>query len=289
MPRFLITPGDIDGIGLEITVKALNKISRARLKKITVFVTPKQSKLVAINLLTRKGLALIISQEPPPQWVEQATHLCLKKEFAGLITGPLSKPSIFAAGMRDVGHTEIFKRLTKSQDLFMSFSGPEFNVLLATGHVPLNKVSSLISRSLIERAVSSAMVFSKALGLKPKIGLLGLNPHAGDDGIIGNEDKKISSWLKKYKIKATGPLVPDAAFLPDKRRKFSCLVALYHDQGLAPFKAVHGTDGCHVTVGLPFIRTSVDHGTAKDIFNKNLADPKSMIRAINLAFKLAGG
>ncbi|MEN0058579.1 MAG: 4-hydroxythreonine-4-phosphate dehydrogenase PdxA, partial [Bdellovibrio sp.] len=210
-------------------------------------------------------------------------------------TGPLSKTLIYESGLRDMGHTDILKRVSKTQNVHMGFLGREFNVLLATAHIPLNKIAQSLTTENLSLALINAnhlrKILPTSLARKP-IGLLGLNPHAGEAGLIGDEEGQLFpsllSFARQHKIPVSGPLVPDAAFLKSNWKKYSVFLALYHDQGLIPFKLVHGQQsGVHISVGLPFIRTSVDHGTAKDIFEKNKALPHSMRDALTWAVKLS--
>lgn len=304
--KILITSGDVDGIGLEVTLKALLKLGpqkdiqfiyyqsnsskdllSKKLKKLFNF--SQVSSLKEALSITDKNLIEISSLQSPALWVEEASKACLKGHADALVTGPLSKETIKAAGLKDIGHTGIFKRITKTKDLYMGFFGKEFNVALVTDHVPLKSISKDLSAQKIFTVLK---LMKQALGVSntKKIGILGLNPHSGENGIIGNEEMLIFKDLTKLAkdIPFDGPLVPDAAFLKKNWSKYSAYIALYHDQGLIPFKMIHGQDsGVHITLGLPFIRTSVDHGTAKDIYNKNKANPNSMIEALNLAIKLA--
>ena len=173
----------------------------------------------------------------------------------------------------------------------MGFVGNKFNVVLATGHIPLSAVAQDLTVDKIIGACRAAFDLRAQLPVRRRklpIGLLGLNPHAGDGGIISTEEGSIFSValerLAAMQIPVVGPLVPDAAFLKEAWSKYSSYVACYHDQGLIPFKAIHGFDsGTHLTLGLPLKRTSVDHGTAKDIFGKNKANPGSMVSALRWA------
>ena len=183
-----------------------------------------------------------------------------------------------------MGHTGAFRSLIPNAQLHMAFAGTEFNVLLASDHLPIENVPGYLTKKKISAAIHAAREFKKLLGLKSKIALLGLNPHAGESGLIGNFEKKFLLDLPKDIV---GPLVPDAAFLKSNWKKYALFICLYHDQGLIPFKMIHGQDsGVHITMGLPFLRTSVDHGTAFDIYNKNKANHASMLDAIKLNLKL---
>lgn len=306
--KILITTGDFDGIGLEVTLKALktlgphkgiqfiyfrdsNHSASAASKFKNLFKFSKVNSLAEALSDDSANLIEIGNSDSPAHWVEQAAKACLNKSAHALVTGPLSKETIQNAGLKDIGHTGIFKRLTKTKELYMGFFGSEFNVALVTDHIPLNRISKNISAEKVFKVLE---LMAKAFpGVKnPKFGILGLNPHSGENGIIGSEELELFSQLKKLnktaQIPYEGPLVPDAAFFKQNWRKYTAFIALYHDQGLIPFKMIHGQDsGVHVTLGLPFTRTSVDHGTAKDIFGKNKANPQSMIDAIQYAVDLA--
>jgi len=222
--------------------------------------------------------------------VVTVARLCLKKELDGLATAPLSKTSIRASGYREIGHTELIQMVAKTRAPFMTFLGEKFNVLLVTGHVSLSKVR--LTRVRLYRAGLAAIELRKLLTPKCRklpLAIVGLNPHAGENNIIGREESEIFRPVIKRLSKIValaGPLVPDAAFLPQNWQKYSVYICPYHDQGLIPFKALNGTAGVHLTLGIPFVRTSVDHGTAKDLYAKDKADATSMKSAIELAIKL---
>lgn len=312
--RIAITTGDPDGIGTEITAKALAKLkpkagvsflmwrsprcSKRDLdlidrsfKRITVSSWPEALKVIPDS---HKEIIDINSNLPAPLWVEKTAEASHFGHIDAMVTAPISKTAIKAAGLKDMGHTGILKRVSKSKELFMGFIGDHFNVLLASGHFPIDEIPTILTESRLSKAVLAAdqlrRVLDKKIAERP-IGLLGLNPHAGEEGMIGLQETKIHANVLKTAraqgIKIEGPLVPDAAFSPKNWKRYSVYVANYHDQGLIPFKMIHGQEsGVHVTMGLPFVRTSVDHGTAKDIFGKNKADPRSMLAAIEWALRL---
>jgi 4-hydroxythreonine-4-phosphate dehydrogenase len=304
--KILITTGDRDGIGLEVTAKALASLRTSGVFQFFVFIDPRDlesvwarkiikdhkpeqvSEDMLRDKVVKSRVVLVLSKSSPPLWVESATKLLIEKWADGLVTGPLSKPLIKKSGLKDLGHTDILKRLTNTKHVNMGFAGAKFNVVLATGHIGLAEVASKLNLDVLENALKNAQklrsLLHPRLQSKP-ICVLGLNPHAGDDGLIGSEE---DFWIKEAVRKANkaltkieGPMVPDAAFKKQNWKKYSVFVCMYHDQGLIPFKAIHGAErGCHITLGLPVRRTSVDHGTAKDIFKKNLANPGSMKDAI---------
>lgn len=228
----------------------------------------------------------------PADWVVHAALACQSGLCDGLVTGPLSKIGMRSKNRRQLGHTELLAQVTKAKDLFMSFRGSKFCVILATGHIPIRQISKTYSPKVLDRVLAHAVNLRASLSTdrreKP-IAVVGLNPHAGEEGLIGTEEK---TWVKKVisawgREGVVGPLVPDAAFLPAMQNKYAVFVCPYHDQGLIPFKLVHGFDsGVHVTMGLPFVRTSVDHGTAKELFGLDQAKHGSMKDAIETAIAL---
>ena len=310
--RIALTTGDADGIGLEVTAKALHHLgpqpntqfilwrSEGASDKYLKLIDKKFERIVVDTLsdalkVTGPYLIDIATEEPPAYWVEASAKACLKKDLQAMATAPLSKTSIKEAGYRDLGHTDILKRISKSRHVHMGFLGNMFNVVLTTAHIPVRDISKHLSFSTLAEALLNADGLRQKLPAnqaKKPIGILGLNPHAGEQGLIGQEEllffPELLKFAKEKKIPVVGPLVPDAAFFPANWGKYSVYLCLYHDQGLIPFKMIHGQDsGVHMTLGIPFIRTSVDHGTAKDIFGQNKANPNSMIDAVRWAVKLA--
>ena len=309
--KFLhITTGDKDGIGLESAVKALCGIGERknvqfflwRDKETPAFLDTKFRELYSKFHVVQKteissqkidkkiSLVDMASSNTPLMWVRQAGQLCLENpDSTALATGPLSKIQIQKEGSSFKGHTDMLKEMTGCLDLFMCFLGEKFNVVLLTDHQPISKVK--ITSEVLDRCIQKTLLFRKKLSVEQKkkpVGVLGLNPHAGEEGILGDEEILIfQSVLKKYKkTEVLGPLTPDTAFDPNNWRKYSFYICAYHDQGLIPFKMIHSRKGVHTTLGLPFIRTSVDHGTAKDIFSQGKADSISMKKAIELALTL---
>lgn len=310
--RIALTTGDVDGIGFEVTAKALHKLGPQKNVQFILW-RPEEADKKYLRLIDKKFeritvdslqealkidgpyLIDIASDEPPAQWVETSAEACLEKVLDGIATAPLSKTSIKEAGFKDLGHTDILKRLSGSKYVNMGFVGEKFSVVLATAHTPIKDVTKHLSFTVLAETLKNANELRKKLPAaqaKRPIAVLGLNPHAGEQGLIGKEElllfPQLSAFAKENKIPVEGPLVPDAAFFPSNWQRYSMYVALYHDQGLIPFKTIHGQDsGVHISLGIPFVRTSVDHGTAKDIFGLNKANPHSMIDAIRWAIKLA--
>ena len=314
-----ITTGDSDGIGFEVSAKALAKIGP---QKNTVFVLFRsrnlhKKNLKYLSLIDKEFIRLtfnkfsdlkIFLQNNPissknilldysasslaPHWVEEAASLCLDKLCKGMVTAPLSKVLIAKSGLKGMGHTEILKRMAKAKRIHQAFVGAHFNVILMTSHIPLKDVpKQVLSSKNLNVSLKSALELKNLLPInqrKKPLAMLGLNPHAGEDGLLGKEEASaLKEFCKQHKI--SGPLSPDAAFLKENWNKYSVYMACYHDQGLIPFKTIHGQDsGIHISVGLPFLRTSVDHGTAKDIFGKNKANASSMFEAITFALGYKG-
>ncbi len=301
-----ITTGDGDGIGLEVTMKALqqlpstkttylifrekstsNKLCWRPLPKKTTrsFHSLSEALTEAHSLKSPYRYLEILSSESPAQWVQESAQLCLNQFIQGLVTGPVSKKTFIDAQLESIGHTPLLSKICHAPHVYMGFLGHAFNVLLLTGHIPLHKVESSLTSQSLEIAFQKTFQWTREF-LPPKyqnrpLGVLGLNPHNGESGLIGHfETKTLEALISKYPFLA-GPLVPDVAFFKENWKKYAFFVALYHDQGLIPFKMIHSrTGGCHVTVGLPIVRTSVDHGTAKDIFAQGKAQPESMIAAL---------
>jgi 4-hydroxythreonine-4-phosphate dehydrogenase len=307
LKKIVITTGDLDGIGLEVTAKALEKVGPQRglqfyycrgLKSPPSLLRRIGRKFKVKRFLSwpealdyepksYKEIIEITSAQPPPKWVENAAVSAFHKKIDALVTGPLSKPEIMRSGLKDLGHTEILKRITKASNLWMTFLGKKFHVFLLSGHMPVQKAEGYLTPERIEAGIREAAKLFRPSQKNP-LAILGLNPHAGDSGLIGTFDGEVLmpvlEKLRAEGLALVGPLVPDAAFHSDNWKKYSAYVCCYHDQGLIPFKMIHGFEsGVHVTAGLPFVRTSVDHGTAKDIFGKNKADARSMIHAIKTA------
>lgn len=309
MKKILLTAGDPNGIGLEVTAKALERLGPQPGVQFFLMRSPqseiKQLKRIdkQFNRITCSNLneALAITSKSDtlfdiqsfnsaPRWVEDAAIACHLKKASGMVTAPLSKTLIQKSGYAAKGHTEILQKVSGAKSVHMVFVGNQFNVLLATGHIPLRRVPLALTKKSLESAIAHALEVRKILRKplrKLPIALLGLNPHAGESGLLGKEEALVFKPLvSKYK-NVLGPMPPDAAFLEQNWRRFSVFVCPYHDQGLIPFKMIHGTSGFHLTQGLTFVRTSVDHGTAFDIYGKNKADCSSMLDAIKACIEMS--
>lgn len=239
-----------------------------------------------------------------------ATQFALSNQIDAMVTAPLSKKGLHLAGYDFPGHTEFLAYLTATQKFAMMFVSDRFSegsrfagkVVLVTTHLALSEVAKAISEKLIlEKIVLAEETLRKYFGIdQPKIGVCALNPHAGEQGIFGSEEKKFIrpaiKLAQKRGIKAFGPYPADTIFSippsaelslsPRLSQGFDCIVAMYHDQGLIPLKMTGLGNAVNVTIGLPIIRTSPDFGTALDIAGKGIADPKGMINAILLAAQM---
>lgn len=219
-------------------------------------------------------------------------NLCINNKEYALVTGPLSKENIIRIDPQFTGHTEHIQKLTKSKDVLMLLGSEKLKLAFITTHIPLQKVSSTINENAIFSKTKILNIeLKKKFKIKnPRIGILGLNPHAGENGKIGNEEfDKIAPAIKKLKsqkINISGPISADTAFTLSNRKKYDAFVAMYHDQALPVLKAISFGSGYNITLGVSIIRTSVDHGVALDIAGKDGLDYGSLQSAINLAQKI---
>ncbi|MFH7320312.1 4-hydroxythreonine-4-phosphate dehydrogenase PdxA [Desulfurivibrio sp. D14AmB] len=245
--------------------------------------------------------------DPPPAWghptvasgramgaaIVEAVRLIQAGELAAMVTCPIGKEMLNAGGYHYPGHTEMLASLSNSPEYAMMMAGERLRVTLVTIHRPLAEVAAALSREGITRLLlltASALRGDFALE-QPRIAVAGLNPHAGEGGMFGREEIELVApavarvnELAGGGFTVFGPFPPDTVFYQAAQGKYDAVVALYHDQGLIPFKLLHFRDGVNVTIGLPIVRTSVDHGTAYDIAGQGLADPASL----KAAFRLAG-
>ncbi len=236
------------------------------------------------SISTGKAMAL---------YIEKAVQLLLDGSFAAMVTCPISKQSLHDAGYSFPGHTEMLAALTQMDEPVMMLAGDRLRVTLATIHCPLASVPSALNQEGLTRLIR---VTGNALRddfqiATPRLAVAALNPHAGEGGLFGLEEEKIIlpviRSLQLGGLCVEGPFPPDTIFLKAASGAYDAVVCMYHDQGLIPFKLLHFQDGVNVTLGLPIIRTSVDHGTAYDIAGKGLADPSSLIAAVRLASCIA--
>jgi len=222
--------------------------------------------------------------------MERAAAGCKAGEFAGVVTGPVSKAALAKIGYGFPGQTEFFAAKWGG-DPVMAFCGGKLRVVLATWHVPLHEVVRLLGPHLLHRTVMAAAMLARADGIAaPRIGVCGLNPHAGEGGLLGYEEKDLLDPALDH-LRAEFPGLSscqpgDTLFARALRGEFDVVVALYHDQGLAPLKVIDFDEAVNVTLGLPFVRTSPDHGTAFGLAGQGKASPRSFANAVTVARRL---
>ena len=230
-------------------------------------------------------------------WVREGAERCLRRELDALVTAPVNKEAIVRAGVRFVGQTEMLSQLAGTDRTAMMLLGHDdrgrwLRVALATTHLPLKLVSDQITQAKVELVIERAAQACRDLGLpRASIAVCGLNPHAGEGGQMGTEEQTTITpavrAAQRRQINVVGPLSADALFYHAFHGDYDAVVAMYHDQGLVPLKMIGFENGVNWTLGLPFIRTSPDHGTAYDIAGQGKANPSSMRAAIHLAKQLA--
>jgi 4-hydroxythreonine-4-phosphate dehydrogenase len=228
-------------------------------------------------------------------YIEKAIQAALAGKIAGVVTAPIHKESLNLSGVKFPGHTEIFTALTKTKRSCMMLYSDKLTVSMVTTHIGYHEVPQKLSVERVLNVIElTAQTMQQILGRAPRLGVCGLNPHAGEHGLFGRheEEKFVAPAVKLARRKGLiieGPLVPDAVFTTGQRGKYDAIVTLYHDQGHIPFKMLAFDTGVNVTLGLPIIRTSVDHGTAFDIAWQGKADPTSLYSALRVAVNLAKG
>ncbi len=226
--------------------------------------------------------------------IEQATALCLSGEASAMVTNPINKAALYQAGFHYPGHTEFLAALTgASGQQIMMLASPHLKVVPVTVHASLRaSIAMLTTRMIVDASRTTALALRRDFGLAaPRLGIAGLNPHAGEKGALGDEETTIIQpaidTLRAEGIDVSGPWPPDTMFTPAARKRYDVAICMYHDQALIPLKTLDMDHGVNVTLGLPIVRTSPDHGTAYDIAGKGVADPSSLIAAIALAAELA--
>jgi 4-hydroxythreonine-4-phosphate dehydrogenase len=335
-PLLAITMGDPAGIGPEITAKALadplvRKAARllvlgdarvmaaaARLGAGTTPVRPLErvadatwspDAIEVLDLANADPAAFAVGRvsavcgRAAYEYIERGVGLALAGEIDGIVTGPISKEALAAAGLRHSGHTEILAELTGTKAYAMLLMGKELRVIHVTTHVALRRVPELVTRERVLRTIRLGHEAMRRLGLAaPRLAVCGLNPHAGESGLFGDEERvTIGPAIANARaegIDATGPWPADTIMSRARGGEFDCVVAMYHDQGHTPVKTLGfryddarkawtGLSGVNVTVGLPLVRVSVDHGTAFDRAGQGTANPESMVEAILVAAEMA--
>jgi 4-hydroxythreonine-4-phosphate dehydrogenase len=321
-----IALGDVTGIGPEVTIKALSAEADADDTRYVILGDPAQLETQKRHLgLTlelqpysgplssgRHFIHRSALSDPLPEglpcgapsaaraaltWLTEGCKLCLRGEASALVTAPLSKEAIVRAGHPFVGQTELLAELAGAPEPIMMLLGQDdrerwLRVALTTTHLALRLVPEAITPHKVGRAIERAAQACRDLGLpRARIAVCGLNPHAGEGGQFGDEDQRIIApavrALRQSGLDVAGPLSADTVFYQTLGGHYDAVVAQYHDQGLGPLKTVAFEHGVNWTLGLPFIRTSPDHGTGYDIAGQGVANPASMIAAIRLAKQLA--
>ena len=294
-----ITMGDPSGIGPEVILKALGTHGLSKLADWTVigdsWVLEKCQDITIIDLqnVARKGFAFgkvkVEYGKAAIEYLQKGLELIKAGRIDCLVTAPVNKEAVNLAGYLFKGQTEYIAKSFKVKDAVMLLFNKRLKVALVTRHIPLQNVSRSLSTMNIFKVISitAASLFS-LFGIKrPRLYVCGLNPHASDNGIIGNEEKKFIipaiAMAKKKGIMIEGPFPADTIFMKAGDNKYDCVVCMYHDQGLIPLKLTGFQEAVNITLGLPFVRTSPGHGTAFNIAGKNQADPNSMISAIKAA------
>lgn len=238
---------------------------------------------------TRPGQPTPASGKAMATYVDVAISLCLEGHIGGIATCPISKTALNNAGYNFPGHTELLADRTGSNQVAMMMAGNQLRVTLATIHCSLAEIPSLLSKEKIVDLITltNASLHEDFNLLNPRIAVAGLNPHGGEDCLFGSEEKEIIAPAVRIAadsgIDVKGPYPPDTVFNKAVSGSFDAVICMYHDQGLIPFKLLHFSDGVNVTLGLPIVRTSVDHGTAYDIAGKGIADCRSLTAAVAMA------
>ncbi|MDH3359497.1 MAG: 4-hydroxythreonine-4-phosphate dehydrogenase PdxA [Desulfobulbaceae bacterium] len=226
------------------------------------------------------------------RYIEEAVRLLGEGLLAGMTTCPIAKSALKAAGYSYPGHTEMLAELTGSNNFAMMLAGNSLRVTLVTIHCPLEKVPYLLSVEAVKRLISiTGEALRDDFGItSPRIAVAGLNPHAGEGGMFGDEEERfIAPAIDRSRAdgwQVEGPFPPDTVFFKAANGDFDAVVCMYHDQGLIPFKLLHFADGVNVTLGLPIVRTSVDHGTAYDIAGQGIASSESLAAAVQVAAEI---
>jgi len=304
-PKIAITMGDPAGIGPEIILKSLEKIKEICnpiiicdgefLKKIAKRLNIKLNDeyildMKNINTKIKVGQINKFAGIVSFQYIKKAVDLALKKEVNAIVTAPINKKSLEEDKINFQGHTEMLAKLTNTKNFAMMLIGDFLRVVLVTTHVSIKDVPKLISKSNIYEKIKLTSIWLKKYFKirKPVIAVAGLNPHSGENGLFGNEEVKeiipaVEKARRNLKAEIIGPVPPDVLFYKASKEKYDAVICMYHDQGLIPLKMIAFEKGVNVTLGLPIIRTSPDHGTAYDIAGKGIANPSSFISAVELA------
>ncbi|MDD3275948.1 MAG: 4-hydroxythreonine-4-phosphate dehydrogenase PdxA [Kiritimatiellales bacterium] len=289
--RIGITCGDVNGIGPEIARKAVSKVWND-VEFVLIGPAGDGTWNIPFNGNITPGKITAEASRTAVAAIERAVRGCLDGELDAMVTAPICKEGLKRAGVNYPGHTEMIAELTGTKRYGMMLMGKGLRVTIATRHLPLREVADALTKENILEAIELTGEALDRFGFKNgRIGVCGLNPHAGDGGALGDEEATIiAPAIEAARAKgfnAIGPVPADVIFFQTLEKQYDAVVAMYHDQGLGPLK-MHAFDcGVNLTLGLPIVRTSPDHGTAFDIAGKEVAKPDSMIAAIETAIQLA--
>lgn len=319
LPKIAVTMGDPAGVGPEVCLRLLQDEAIARLCTPIVFGSAAVLEQAAVQCCVAKPGKVVagLSEADSPcvldigaiglddfttgavnaatgraafTYIEDAINAALSGQIAAVTTAPINKVALHAADIPFPGHTEIFAAKTHSPRYCMLQYSSEVRAVFVTTHVGYAEVPGLLTKAAILDTIElGAQAMRRIRGGAPRIVVLGLNPHAGENGLFGTEEQvaiipAIES-ARKLGLNVEGPVPPDTAFLPAKRRETDLFVCMYHDQGHIPLKALCFDEAVNTTLGLPIVRTSVDHGTALDIAGLGQANPNSLFEAVKLALK----
>jgi len=290
LPVIAITVGDPGGVGPEIARKAAASPRVIACCKPVIYGPWRDEALAAFE----KGKPTAEGGRAAYDAIATAVGDALAKKVDAIATGPISKEGFALAGHQWKGHTDLLAHLTGAERVAMMFWSPRLRVVLATVHIPLAEVPAALTAARLRDAVELSHLEMPRFGIaRPRIGVAALNPHAGEHGLIGGEEEAVMrpaiDAMRSEGVDVAGPFPADTLFVRAASGEFDVIVAAYHDQGLIPVKLLGFGSAVNVTLGLPIVRTSVDHGTAYDIAGKNTADEGSLIEAVLLAARLAGG
>jgi 4-hydroxythreonine-4-phosphate dehydrogenase len=289
-PRIGVTVGDPAGIGPEIARKAAADPALASICDIVLYGPANDEEVARFE----RGRVSAKAGRAAYDAIVEATRDAVAGRIDAVATAPINKEAFAAAGLPWRGHTDLLAQLTGAPRVAMMFYAESLRVVLATVHIPLADVSRALTREVMEATIDLAARELPRFGFpSPRLAVAGLNPHAGEHGVIGREDDDVLApaiaAAGANGVKVSGPFPADTIFLRAMRGEFDAVIACYHDQGLIPIKLVAFGRAVNVTLGLPIVRTSVDHGTAFDIAGQGTADPASLIEAIKLAARLHEG
>ena len=313
LPRIAITIGDPAGIGAEVALKALladDSIGsaewiligddaalraiqpdyRERLGGSVEFISPG---LLSSAAPIRFGEVYAEYGKAAVEYVRRATERCLAGEADAMVTAPLNKEAVSMSGQHFSGHTEYIAELCHATESRMLLASEKLATVHVSTHIPLEQACRLEKGRIVRTIELGGEAMRLMLGREPKIGLAGLNPHAGEHNLFGRQDSEAIApaveEARRLGFDCTGPHPPDAIFIRGLRKEFDLIVAMYHDQGHIPMKLIDFEQTVNISLGLPIIRTSVDHGTAFDIAGQNRADSRNMQSAMRMAVHMATG